>query len=303
MSSTGSCGRPTTLNRLVVVDTSLRDWDVPCDCTIAPELKLSTAKVLAGAGVDVIEAGIPARSASSFGTVSMVAREIQGPIVGGLSSCNRAAIELTARALKPAHRPRIHIFLSAAFVHVALDSSMERELLSSAMEGVRMARDLTTDVEFSASDFTTIDWAFLVQVIETVLDEGASTVNISDSSGRIVPEEVSELIRHLRRYVRDIQRARLSVRCGNQFGVATANSLAAISAGARQVVCALPDNFGNAGSGSLQELLAILEMRQELFQATTGVRLDHLIPIPSSPKDFLDFIGQRYGTLQFEGAA
>jgi len=188
-------------------------------------------------------------------------------------------------------------------VHVALDSSMERELLSSAIEGVRIARDLIADVEFSASDFTATDWAFLAQVIETVLDEGATTVNISDSSGRIVPEEVTEVVRHVRRYVRNIQRARLSVRCGNQFGIATANSLAAISAGARQVVCALPENLGNAGSGSLQELLAILKTRQEFFQVTTTVRLDHLIPIPSSSKDFLDFIGRRYDTLQFEGAA
>jgi 2-isopropylmalate synthase len=303
MRNSGSSELLTNSDRLVVVDTSLRTWEGSNDSTITSDFKLRAARGLAEVGVDIIEAGMPATSASSFATVSMVAREVRGPVVGGLASCNRAAIELTAKALKAAPRRRIHVLLSMGPVLEAPNSSIEKDLLCSVVQGIQLARDLETDVEFSAADVMSSDWAFLAQVFESALEAGASTLNISDSTGTIVPEEVSELIRYVRRYVRGIHRARLSMRCGNQFGTAMANSLAAIIAGARQVVCTLTETPSAAGSCSLEGLIAILEMREAFFHVTTGVHLTNLLPIPARQKDLVDLIEQCQASSQPGGEA
>lgn len=303
MRNSGSSGLLTISDRLVVVDTSLQTWEGSEEFTTASDFKLRAARNLAEAGVDIIEAGTPATSASSFATVSMVAREICGPVVGGLTSCNRAAIELTAKALKAAPRRRIHVLLSMSSVLEASNGSLERNLVGSLVEGIQLARDLATDVEFSAADVMGSDWAFLAQVFESALEAGASTLGILEPTGAIVPEEVSELVRYARRYVRGMHRARLSLRCGNQFGMALANSLAAIIAGARQVVCTLAEPPGLAGSCSLKGLIAILETREAFFHVTTGLQQKNLLSIPSGLKHRVDSIEQYQGGFQPNGEA
>src|SRR5690606_37569305 len=170
------------------------------------------ARALAELGVDVIEAGFPAASRGDWESVNAVAREIRGPIICGLARCNAEDISLAWKALRDAERKRIHVFLATSAIHRQYKLNMaEEQILRSAGEGVRMARDLCEDVEFSPEDASRTELEFLAQVVEAVIEAGASTVNIPDTVGYTVPDEFAELFRYLRKNVRGIDRVRLSV--------------------------------------------------------------------------------------------
>jgi 2-isopropylmalate synthase len=266
-------------DRVMIFDTTLRDGEQSPGCSMTQPEKLRVAKALADLGVDVIEAGFPAASPGDWESVNAVAREVQGPIICGLARCNREDIEKAARALRPAAQHRIHVFLATSAIHRQYKLNMAKEeILRNAVEGVRIAREFCEDVEFSPEDASRTELEFLAQVVEAVIDAGATTVNIPDTVGYTVPHEFAELFRYLRKNVRNIDRARLSVHCHDDLGMAVANSLMAVVAGARQVECTINGIGERAGNCSLEEVVMALRTRETFFNARTGIHTERLYP-------------------------
>jgi 2-isopropylmalate synthase len=266
-------------DRVMIFDTTLRDGEQSPGCSMTQPEKLRVAKALADLGVDVIEAGFPAASPGDWESVNAVAREVEGPIICGLARCNREDIEKAARALRPAANHRIHVFLATSAIHRQYKLNMAKEeILRNAVEGVRIAREFCEDVEFSPEDASRTELEFLAQVVEAVIDAGATTVNIPDTVGYTVPHEFAELFRYLRKNVRNIDRARLSVHCHDDLGMAVANSLMAVVAGARQVECTINGIGERAGNCSLEEVVMALRTREAFFNARTGIHTERLYP-------------------------
>jgi 2-isopropylmalate synthase len=266
-------------DRVLIFDTTLRDGEQAPGCSMTQPEKLRVARALAELGVDVIEAGFPAASRGDWESVNAVAREVQGPIVCGLARCNREDIELAARALKDASRHRIHVFLATSAIHRQYKLNMaQEEILRTAIEGVRIARELCDDVEFSPEDASRTELEFLAQVVEAAIEAGARTVNIPDTVGYTVPDEFAELFRYLRKNVRGIDGIRMSVHCHDDLGMAVANSLTAVVAGARQVECTINGIGERAGNCSLEEVVMALKTREAFFNVTTGIQTNRLYP-------------------------
>jgi 2-isopropylmalate synthase len=241
--------------------------------------KLRVAKALTDLGVDVIEAGFPAASPGDWESVHSVAREVEGPIICGLARCTRDDIEKAARALRPAPKHRIHVFLATSAIHRQYKLNMAKEeIIRSAVEGVKIAREYCEDVEFSPEDASRTELEFLAQVVEAVIDAGATTVNIPDTVGYTVPHEFAELFRYLRKNVSNIDRARLSVHCHDDLGMAVANSLMAVVAGARQIECTINGIGERAGNCSLEEVVMALRTRETFFNARTHIQSQKLYP-------------------------
>jgi 2-isopropylmalate synthase len=266
-------------DRVLIFDTTLRDGEQSPGCSMTQPEKLRVARALADLGVDVIEAGFPAASRGDWESVSAVAREVQGATICGLARCNRDDIELAAKALQEAPRHRIHVFLATSAIHRQYKLNMaQEEILRTAVEGVRIARNLCADVEFSPEDASRTELEFLAQVVEAVIEAGASTVNIPDTVGYTVPDEFAELFRYLRKNVRGIDRVRLSVHCHDDLGMAVANSLTAVVAGARQVECTINGIGERAGNCSLEEVVMALKTRAAFFNVETGIQTNRLYP-------------------------
>ncbi|MDE2138321.1 MAG: 2-isopropylmalate synthase, partial [Gammaproteobacteria bacterium] len=212
-------------------------------------------------------------------SVQAVAREISGPIICGLARCNREDIELAARALADAPRRRIHVFLATSAIHRQYKLNMaQEEILRTAIDGVKLARGLCEDVEFSPEDASRTELEFLAQVVETAITAGATTVNIPDTVGYTVPDEFAELFRYLRKNVRGIDGIRLSVHCHDDLGMAVANSLTAVVAGARQIECTINGIGERAGNCSLEEVVMALKTRAAFFNVATGIQTQRLYP-------------------------
>src|SRR5215471_6919310 len=266
-------------DRVLIFDTTLRDGEQSPGCSMTRPEKLRVARALAELGVDVIEAGFPAASRGDFASVQAVAREVPGPIICALARCNSEDIELAARALEDTPRHRIHVFLATSAIHRQYKLNMAQdEILRTAIEGVKMARELCEDVEFSPEDASRTELEFLAQVVESAIEAGASTVNIPDTVGYTVPDEFAELFRYLRKNVRGIDRARLSVHCHDDLGMAVANSLTAVVAGARQIECTINGIGERAGNCSLEEVVMALKTRAAFFNVATGVNTNRLYP-------------------------
>src|SRR3954463_5998396 len=207
--------------RVMIFDTTLRDGEQSPGCSMAQPEKLRIARALADLGVDIIEAGFPAASRGDWESVNAVAREVQGPIICALARCHREDIALAARALKDAPRHRIHVFLATSAIHRQYKLNMaQEEILRTAVDGVKLARELCEDVAFSPEDASRTELEFLAQVVEAAIEAGASTVNIPDTVGYTVPDEFAELFRYLRKNVRGIEKVRLSVHCHDDLGMA-----------------------------------------------------------------------------------
>ncbi len=266
-------------DRVMIFDTTLRDGEQAPGCSMTQPEKLRVAKALADLGVDVIEAGFPAASPGDWESVHSVAREVDGPIICGLARCTRDDIEKAARALRPAPKHRIHVFLATSAIHRQYKLNMAKEeIIRSAVEGVKIAREYCEDVEFSPEDASRTELEFLAQVVEAVIDAGATTVNIPDTVGYTVPHEFAELFRYLRKNVSNIDRARLSVHCHDDLGMAVANSLMAVVAGARQVECTINGIGERAGNCSLEEIVMALRTRETFFNARTNIQSQKLYP-------------------------
>jgi len=268
-----------TAERVLIFDTTLRDGEQAPGCSMTQPEKLRVARALADLGVDVIEAGFPAASCGDWEAVNAVAREIREPIIAGLARCTREDIELAARALAPARRHRLHVFLATSAIHRQYKLNMAREqIISRAVEGVKIAREYCDDVEFSPEDASRTELDFLAQVVQAAIEAGATTINIPDTVGYTVPDEFAQLFHYLRQHVRDIERVTLSVHCHDDLGMAVANSLTAVLAGARQIECTINGIGERAGNCSLEEVVMALATRAAFFNLNTAVTTSRLYP-------------------------
>ena len=258
--------------RIVIFDTTLRDGEQSPGCSMNLEEKVRMARQLDALGVDVIEAGFPMASDDDFRAVHTVAREVRRPVVAALARTTRDDIERAWRAIEVAARPRLHTFVATSDLHMQHKLRRTRqEVLDMAVEAVRLAKSFTPDVEFSAEDATRSDLDFLCAVVAAALDAGATTINIPDTVGYTVPSEFTRIIRALRERVPATAGAILSVHCHNDLGLAVANSVAAVEAGARQVECTVNGIGERAGNASLEEIVMAFYVRRDILPFTTGV--------------------------------
>jgi len=266
-------------NRVIVFDTTLRDGEQSPGCSMTQPEKLRVARALAELGVDVIEAGFPAASRGDWEAVNQIAREIRGPVIAGLARCNREDIDKAWTAVRDAERPRLHVFLATSAIHREHKLNMAKgEIIHTAVEGVRYARSLCADVEFSPEDASRTELEFLAEVVEAVIEAGATTINVPDTVGYTVPEEFHEVFAYLKKHVRGAAKVTFSVHCHNDLGMAVANSLAAVRGGARQVECTVNGIGERAGNCSLEEVVMAIKVREGILGVHTGIDTKRLFP-------------------------
>src|ERR687891_293380 len=272
--------RGTEQARVVVFDTTLRDGEQSLGATLTADEKLEVADALVDLGVDVMEAGFPAASPGDFEAVRAIANRVKGVRVAGLARCNETDIERAAMAVKGADSARIHTFIATSDIHLKHKLRMTRpEVLERVDRMVRFAKGFTADVEFSAEDATRSDWQFLAQIFGTAIAAGATTINVPDTVGYTSPLEYAALMEHLAASVPGVERAVISVHCHDDLGMATANTLAAVRAGARQVEVTMNGIGERAGNTSLEEVVMALATRGDQFgHCATRIRKERLVP-------------------------
>ena len=265
-------------DRIFIFDTTLRDGEQSPGASMNLNEKLRISEVLEDMGVDVIEAGFPIASNGDFEAVREIAKRVKNATVCGLARATRADIERCAEALKGAERPRIHSFISTSPLHMKHKLQMEPDQVHEAVfASVTLARNFTDDVEWSCEDGSRTEHDFMCRCVETAIDCGATTVNIPDTVGYAVPDEFASLIRMLIDRVPNIDKARISVHCHNDLGLAVANSLAAVGAGARQVECTVNGLGERAGNAAMEEIVMALRTRQDHMPYVTGVRTEDIM--------------------------
>jgi len=251
--------------KVYIFDTTLRDGEQVPGCKLNAAEKLDLALRLEDLGVDIIEAGFPISSPGDFESVSQIAKVIKNATVCGLSRAVKADIEAAAQALKYAVRPRIHTGIGTSDLHIKSKFNSTREdILERAVQCVKWARNFTDDVEFYAEDAGRTDNDYLAQVIEAVIKAGASVVNIPDTTGYCLPYQYGEKIAYLINHVPNIDKAIISCHCHNDLGLATANSIAGVIAGARQIECTINGLGERAGNTSLEEVVMIIKQHKHL---------------------------------------
>jgi 2-isopropylmalate synthase len=256
----------------MVFDTTLRDGEQSPGAALTIDEKLEIARVLEQMGVDVIEAGFPISSPGDFRAVQRISKEIRGCTICGLTRARREDIESAAKALKDAAHPRIHTGLGVSDVHIRHKLRMTRErALEIGVEAVKYARNFVGDVEYFAEDAGRADPAYLYQVLEAVIDAGAAVINIPDTTGYTTPEEFGALIKGIVENVPNVDRAIISVHCHNDLGMATANTLAGVYNGARQVEVTVNGIGERAGNTSLEEVVMALRVRQDMWGVDTHI--------------------------------
>lgn len=267
-------------DRLIIFDTTLRDGEQSPGASMNLAEKLEVAHALKDLGVDIIEAGFPIASPGDFEAVQAIARQVEGPVICGLARCNAEDIDRAWEALQDAPRARIHVFLATSAIHREFKLKMAKEeILRRAVEGVKRAREYCEDVEFSPEDAARTELDFLAEVVERVIEAGATTVNIPDTVGYAVPAQYAAAIRHLKQTVRGIDDIVISVHCHNDLGLAVANSLAALKEGARQVECTINGLGERAGNCALEEVVMAVRTRGDYFGLSTGIQTRRLCPI------------------------
>jgi len=267
-------------DRIRIFDTTLRDGEQSPGCSMKLSEKVALARQLEKLGVDVIEAGFPIASDGDYESVRAISEKIRETSIAGLARTASADIERAARALEPAAKPRIHTFIATSDIHLEHKLRMSREqVLEEVRRAVTQARQHCDDVEFSAEDATRSDWDYLVEVFTVALEAGASTLNVPDTVGYTTPIEYHDLIRYLREKIPASERAIFSLHCHNDLGLAVANSLAAIRAGARQVECTVNGIGERAGNTSLEEVVMALRTRREVYDGLdTRIRAGEIYP-------------------------
>jgi 2-isopropylmalate synthase len=260
------------MDKVIIFDTTLRDGEQAAGGTLNVQEKLEIARQLEKLGVDVIEAGFPASSPGDFEAVGLIAREVRRLSVCALTHANPQAIDRAWEAVKNAEHPRIHIFLSSSDIHLLHQLKKTRdEILQMAVTAVKRARKYLGDIEFSPMDASRTEPKYLYQILERVIDAGATTVNIPDTVGYAIPGEYGRLIKGILENVPNIGQAVVSVHCHNDLGLAVANSLEALRMGARQVECTINGIGERAGNASLEEIVMAIKTRQDFFKLTTDV--------------------------------
>jgi 2-isopropylmalate synthase len=265
--------------RITIFDTTLRDGEQSPGCSMNVQEKVRLARQLDRLGVDVIEAGFPIASDGDFAAVQAVAAAVPRPTIAALARAARHDIERAAQALRSAVRSRIHVFLATSDIHLQYKLRISRQqCLEQARDSVRLARTFCDDVEFSPEDATRTDPEFLFQVLEAVIEAGATTLNIPDTVGYTIPAEFGELIGNIRTRVRGAEGITISAHCHNDLGLAVANSLSALANGARQVECTINGIGERAGNASLEEIVMALRVRADRYAYETGISTEQLYP-------------------------
>lgn len=265
------------MEKILFFDTTLRDGEQSPGATMNQNEKLQLARQLERLGVDIIEAGFPASSEGDREAVQKIAREIKNSRIVGLSRSVAEDIETAWRAVSEAALPGIHTFIATSDIHLKHKLRLSRnEVIDRAGKAVRLARSLSDWVEFSCEDATRSDPEFLIEVVETAISEGACSINIPDTVGYSYPQEISQLVTTIKNRVKGIENVIVSVHCHDDLGLAVANSLAGILAGARQVECTINGIGERAGNASLEELAMILKTRRATFQFETNIKTEEI---------------------------
>ncbi|NWF97661.1 MAG: 2-isopropylmalate synthase [Nitrospirae bacterium] len=261
-----------------IFDTTLRDGERSPGASMNTAEKLLVAKQLARLGVDVIEAGFAYSSPGDFEAIKTIGSEVEGPIICSLARAREEDIKSAYEALKDTPKKRIHTFHSTSDIHLKYQFRVSREeALKRSVEMVKFARSLVDDVEFSPMDATRTDINYLCEVVEAVIEAGASTVNIPDTVGYIIPVEFGNIIKTLFEKVQNINKAVISVHCHNDLGLSTSNSLSAVLNGAGQIECTINGIGERAGNCSLEEVVMALRTRKDLFNADTKIKTEEII--------------------------
>lgn len=260
-------------NHLYIFDTTLRDGEQVPGCQLTTVEKVEIAKDLERLGVDIIEAGFPVSSPGDFQSVEELSKAVDDVIICALTRANKNDIKVAADALKYAKRPRIHTGIGASDMHIQYKfNSTREEILERGVEAVKYAKTFVEDVEFYAEDAGRADVEFLAKMVEAVIAAGATVVNIPDTNGYCLPDQYGSKIRFLKENVKNIDQAIISAHCHNDLGLATANSIAAIQNGARQIECTINGIGERAGNTSLEEVAMILKVHnQSLFNLSTNI--------------------------------
>jgi 2-isopropylmalate synthase len=268
-----------TSNHVVFFDTTLRDGEQSPGCSMTTQEKLTMAHALEDLGVDVIEAGFAMASEGDFAAITTICQAIRKPRICSLARAKNEDIEIAARAIEHADRNRIHVFLASSDLHLEYKLKISRqEALDRTAETVRLARSFVEDVEFSPEDATRSDRDFLVEMVRVAIEAGATTINMPDTVGYSTPEEYAQMFREVRERIPAVDERGivLSSHCHDDLGLAVANSLAAINAGARQVECAINGIGERAGNAALEEIAAALYVRADQYRVGTSIKLDQI---------------------------
>jgi 2-isopropylmalate synthase len=256
-------GRRDPANRVLIFDTTLRDGEQSPGISLNRQEKLEIAHQLARLGVDIIEAGFPITSPGDFESVQAISREVEGPVICALARAVSQDIDAVWNAVRDAHRPRIHMVLATSDLHIEHKLQTTREDVKGQVRAaVAHAREYTDDVEFSAEDASRSDVQFMAEVIQIALQEGATTINVADTVGYTMPREFAAIFEELFRLVPELRDVVVSVHCHDDLGMAVANSLAGVEAGARQVECSINGIGERAGNASLEEIAMLLHTRE-----------------------------------------
>ena len=264
-------------DKVWIFDTTLRDGEQALKASLTEDDKLQLAHTISRLNVDVMEVGFPVSSPADFRAVQRIATEVKGPIICGLARSVAKDIEACGEALRPAEQSRIHTFIATSPLHLehklrmSLDQATEM-----AIKSIKLARNYTDDVEFSCEDAGRTPHGDLCRIVEQAIKAGASTINLPDTVGYVTPDEYAAMIHHLMNNVPNIDKARLSVHCHNDLGLAVANSIAAVQAGARQIECTVNGIGERAGNCSMEEVAMILKMRQDHLNLYTGINSEEI---------------------------
>lgn len=264
-------------DRIIIFDTTLRDGEQSPGASMNTREKLRLAVQLEKLGVDVVEAGFPAASEGDFEAVSKIAGRLERTEVAGLARASKEDIDRVWGAIKHGVKPRIHTFIATSDIHLKYKLKMSREeVITAAVEAVRYAKSLTNNIEFSAEDGSRSDPDFLCRVFEAAIEAGATTVNLPDTVGYAIPDEFADLVQYVLDHTPNIKRSILSVHCHNDLGLATANTIAAVGRGARQVEVTINGIGERAGNTSMEEVVMALHTRPNHLPMTTGIDTGHI---------------------------
>ena len=277
-------------DQVIIFDTTLRDGEQSPGCTMHHDEKLRMAHTIADLGVDILEAGFPIASHGDFDSVQSIAREVKGPRIAALGRAKREDIEAAAKAVEPAEKSRIHIFLSTSDLHLAAKLRITREqAIDQIAAMVALAKTYCDDVEFSPEDATRTDPDFLLKVCEVAIQAGATTLNLPDTVGYCLPAEYGAMFRRVIEKVPGVENVVLSAHCHDDLGLAVANSIAAIEAGVRQVECAINGIGERAGNAALEEIAAILMVRKDKLHYQNFIVMEKLFPASQELSRYISF--------------
>ena len=284
----------TTEEKIIIFDTTLRDGEQSPGASMTKEEKVRIARQLERLKVDVIEAGFAASSPGDFDAIKAVAAAVKDSTICSLARANDRDISRAAEALQAANSKRIHTFIATSALHMEMKLRMTPEqVLEQAIQAVRFARKFTNDIEFSPEDGYRSDPEFLYRVLEAVIKEGATTINVPDTVGYAIPELYGEFILDLRNKIPNSDKAIWSVHCHNDLGLGVANSLAGVRiGGARQVECTINGLGERAGNTSLEEIVMAIKTRRDYFNLYTGVETSQIVPSSKMVSQITGFVVQ-----------